>query len=83
MANETEAGKTGTYAVDGQGSWRCTMDEDAGPLWYFTLAERRPPPYVKQVEVKAIVDIADDGTVAGIEIIDGDLQPPRVAGDGN
>lgn len=50
--------------------------EVAGHLYYIALADRVPGPYKRQIEVKAILDIADDGTLAGIEIIDGDVPPP-------
>ena len=36
-----------------------------------------PPPYTKQREVRAIIDIADDGTLAGVELIDGMPPPPK------
>lgn len=38
-------------------------------LYYFAPVDRRPPPYRKQIRVTAIVDIADDGSLAGIELI--------------
>lgn len=43
-------------------------------LYYFGCGDRRPPPYLKQREVRAIIDIADDGTLAGVELID-DMPP--------
>lgn len=46
-----------------------------GHLYYFAPTGRRKPPYLKQREVKAIIDIADDGTLAGVELID-DMPPP-------
>jgi hypothetical protein len=65
--------------AEGQATWRCSLTEQ-GNLWYLRLSERRYPPYVKQIHVEAIVDIADDGTVAGIEIIDEKmLGPPKTA----
>jgi hypothetical protein len=45
-------------------------DETAGHLYYFAPAERHPGPYKTQRRVEAIIDIADDGTLAGIELID-------------
>lgn len=45
----------------------CCLDH--GPLYYFAPSNRRPPPYLRQVEVKAILDIADDGTLAGVELV--------------
>lgn len=47
-----------------------------GPAYYFAPTDRRPRPYRKQVRVTAILDIADDGTLAGVELVLGDLPPP-------
>jgi hypothetical protein len=55
--------------------WTCDSDELAGHLYYFAPTNAAPPPYTKQREVKAIIDIADDGTLAGVELID-DMPPP-------
>jgi hypothetical protein len=50
--------------------------EDIGEhLYYFAPTNRAPPPYLKQREVRAIIDIAADGTLAGVELID-DMPPP-------
>lgn len=49
--------------------------KDVGHLYYFAPAVRRPPPYIRQAEVRAIIDIADDGTLAGVELIY-DMPPP-------
>ena len=49
--------------------------EDVGHLYYFAPANRAKPPYLKQRHVKAIIDIARDGTLAGVELID-DMPPP-------
>jgi hypothetical protein len=54
-----------------------TYDDEAD-AWYFAPVDRVPPPYLKQVEVKAIVDIAPDGTLAGIELL-GPI-PPKARG---
>ena len=51
---------------------------DVGHLYYFGPTNRRPPPYKKQRHVTAIIDIADDGTLAGVELID-DMPPPPLA----
>lgn len=51
----------------------------AGHLYYFAPANRAAGPYKRQIEVKAILDIADDGMLAGVEVIDGDVPPPRRA----
>ncbi len=46
-------------------------------LYYIRLGDRKPPPYLKQVHVSAILDVASDGTLAGIEIIDYSPLPPH------
>jgi hypothetical protein len=55
-----------------------THDDDAvrvvGHLYYFALADRAPPPY-QQKHVQAILNIAEDGTLAGVELIE-DMPPP-------
>jgi hypothetical protein len=61
-----------------------TCDESepvAGPLYYFAVGGRTPGPYTKQREVKAIIDIADDGTLAGVELIDDMPPPPALIGN--
>lgn len=45
-----------------------TFDEDEC-LYYFKPSKRIDPPYHRQQRVEAIVDIAVDGTLAGVEII--------------
>lgn len=56
----------------------------AGHLYYFgipkTEAFRTRGPFTKQRRVKAIIDIADDGTLAGVELID-DMPPPPTGAD--
>lgn len=54
----------------GTATW--TLDREYG-LWYVALDGRHPPPYLRQIHVEAIIDVAADGTVAGIEIIDGKM----------
>lgn len=49
--------------------------KDVGHLYYFAPKGRTPGPYTKQRHVNAIIDIADDGTLAGVELID-DMPPP-------
>jgi hypothetical protein len=44
-------------------------------LYYFAPTNRRPPPYKTQRRVVGIIDIADDGTLAGVELID-EMPPP-------
>jgi len=66
---------TGMPRRDG---WWTHDDEaamDVGHLYYFAPANRAPPPYKKQIQVRAIIDVADDGTLAGVELID-DMPPP-------
>ena len=54
----------------------CYKDDIAGPLYYFAPENRRDPPYTEQRQVTAIIDIAEDGTLAGVELVFGDLPPP-------
>lgn len=51
-----------------------TYDQKAG--YYFAPMARTAPPYKIRREVKAILDIASDGTLAGVELVFGDLPPP-------
>jgi len=44
--------------------------------YYFAPSSRTKPPYLKQVRVEAILDVAKDGTLAGVEIIDPNAPPP-------
>lgn len=50
---------------------------DCGHLFYFAPADRASGPYKTQRKVSAIVDIADDGTLAGVELIENMPPPPR------
>jgi hypothetical protein len=50
-------------------------NEHAGHLYYFGPAHRALPPYTTQRRVEAIIDVADDGTLAGVELIY-DMPPP-------
>lgn len=56
--------------------------KDVGHLYYFAPTNRAAPPYRKQRHVNAIIDIAADGTLAGVELID-DMPPPPVAPSGS
>lgn len=56
-------------------SYTCEVSEIAGPLYYIKLGDAAPPPYTKQVHRTAIIDVADDGTLAGVELIT-DMPPP-------
>jgi hypothetical protein len=44
--------------------------------YYFAPANRAASPYRTQRHVTAILDIAIDGTLAGVELVMGDLPPP-------
>ncbi len=44
--------------------------------YYFAPLQRTPPPYKVQRHVTAILDIASDDTLAGVELVIGDLPPP-------
>ena len=52
-----------------------TYDVDAG-AYYFAPITRSAPPYKVQRQVTAILDIAADETLAGVELVFGDLPPP-------
>jgi hypothetical protein len=52
-----------------------TYDTDVH-AYYFAPTNRAKLPYLKQVEVTAIIDIASDGTLAGVELVDHKLPPP-------
>lgn len=56
-----------------QAHW--TYDPEAH-AYYFAPESRAEPPYRHQKRATAILDIAADGTLAGIELADGDLPPP-------
>lgn len=43
--------------------------------YYFAPNNRAAPPYREQRHVTAILDIAADGTLAGVELVMGDLPP--------
>jgi len=59
----------------GSASLRVEHDKHAGWLYYIKPLARKPPPYKNQRRVEAIIDIAEDGTLAGIELID-KMPPP-------
>jgi len=63
-----------------EGSAYWTYDEDA-KAWYFGLNERSLGPYRTQIKVSAILDLDDEGRLAGVEILDGKpdgspIEPP-------
>lgn len=45
-------------------------------LYYFAPLAAAAPPYLRQVHVSAIIDVAADGTLAGVELIDDTTPPP-------
>ena len=57
-------------------AWWTFSGEDGDGVYYFAPAERRSPPYKEQRRVSAILDIAEDGTLAGIELVSDNLPPP-------
>jgi hypothetical protein len=63
--------------IAGQAAYSHQNDPHAGHLYYIELAGRSAPPFKTQRRVEAILDIADDGTLAGIELID-NMPPPPV-----
>jgi hypothetical protein len=59
--------------------WTCEENTLVGPLYYFAPKNATKPPYLKQRRVTAILDIAEDGTLAGIKLVPltgGSLPPP-------
>ncbi len=52
-----------------------TYDDEAH-AYYFAPMQRLDPPYRRQIHVEAILDVAADGTLAGVEIIDTKAPPP-------
>lgn len=55
--------------AEGTATWKSETGP-AGVLWYLRLDTTAKPPYRNQRRVEAILDIAADGTLAGIELID-------------
>lgn len=56
--------------------WTHEDAEAAGHLYYFAPLGRTKGPYFVQRHVDAIIDIANDGTLAGVELIDRMPSPP-------
>jgi len=57
------------------GYW--TYDDSEGQrAYYFGPLHPTAPPYLHQRHVEAILDVASDGTLAGVELVFGDLPPP-------
>lgn len=53
-------------------------EDGFGHLYYFAPANRAAPPYLTQRHVSAIIDVAADGTLAGVELIE-NMPPPPAA----
>jgi hypothetical protein len=53
-----------------------TYDPKHGGAYYFAPNDRAAPPYLTQREVTAVLDIAADGSLAGVELVMGELPPP-------
>lgn len=49
--------------------------DDETQSYYFAPADRADPPYLSQVSVTAVVDVATDGTLGGVEIIGLEVPP--------
>jgi hypothetical protein len=64
--------------IEGSATWTCEVSP-VGPLWYVRLNDAAPPSYLSQKRAIAILDIAEDGTLAGIELIDNAPMPPPPA----
>lgn len=47
--------------------------------YYFAPMTRVAPPYKEQRHVTAILDIGEDGTLAGVELVMGDLPKPPMS----
>lgn len=52
--------------------------ESGEHLYYFAPTTRTSGPYTTQRTVTAIIDIAEDGTLAGVELIEGMPPPPNM-----
>lgn len=55
--------------------------KDGEHLYYFAPINRAPSPYKTQRHVRATIDIASDGTLAGVELIDDMPPPPKSDGE--
>ena len=56
--------------------WTYSDCDGLAHVYYFSLLNAVAPPYLEQRRVEAILDIASDGTLAGVELVFGDLPPP-------
>jgi uncharacterized protein YuzE len=57
-----------------------TYDGEA-EAYYFAPTDAAKPPYLTQRRVVGVIDIAKDGTLAGIELINVDAAAPRDTGE--
>lgn len=55
-----------------------THDPEA-EMYYFAPSERAPGPYKKQIKISAMVDIASDGSFAGVEFDSAQIKQPEGA----
>jgi hypothetical protein len=59
-----------------------TYDGDGTDAYYFAPVARTKPPYLRQMHVDATVDVASDGSLAGVELILANVPPPPTMADG-
>jgi hypothetical protein len=52
------------------------MYDSKANSYYFAPVHRARPPYKTQRQVSAILDVASDGTLAGVELVMGMVAPP-------
>jgi hypothetical protein len=71
-----------TDRTQGQAYWRY---DDSVNCWYVGLHERSNPPYRKQVIVEAVLDLDEDGRLAGTELVtpcnEGKPIPPPISAE--
>lgn len=53
--------------MNGTAKW--TFDPKIG-AWYFALGNRKPGPYLRNKQVTALVDMDNEGNIAGLELLD-------------
>lgn len=63
----------------GDGLERKYFGAASSKLWNAKIEPISEPPYLRQRHVEAIIDIASDGTLAGVELIDNMPPPPLPA----
>ena len=84
IANALQQVIDGEFIAHYPATYTCDMScaDTVGPLYYFRLVNRSPGPYKRQIRREAILDIAEDGTLAGVELIFDMPPPPRCAMEG-